>query len=166
MKSKEWWVCWHAWDSGAKCYNWVTASKTQISDLPEFLAPDDFLTLTPLQQLQHFCCKFPKIRFFTYLPRIEFFRIWHKLLKFDLLHENGYFIFIFWSDKTWVDDFDRPVLARQISYIRKNELNNQITDKSVIWEASEEIEWQITTLSNLWYNRKERKSQLRILMNK
>ena len=62
-------------------------------------------SLTPLLQLQLFRCKFPKIRFWTYLPWIEFFKIWRKLLKFDSLQHYQYVISIFWSDKTWVDDF-------------------------------------------------------------
>ena len=45
---------------------------------------------TPLLQSQHLCCKFRKIRFFTYLPWMEFFEIWRKLLKFDSLHDYQY----------------------------------------------------------------------------
>ena len=50
------------------------------------------MVLTPLLQLQHFCCKFPKILFFTYLPGMEFFKIWSKPLKFDSLHNYQYLI--------------------------------------------------------------------------
>ena len=89
-----------------------------------FLCRKKWGPLTPLLQLQRFRCKFPKIRFFTYLPWMKFFKIWRKLLKFDCLHHYQYFILIFLSDKTWVDDFWPPVLARQIRNLRKNVANH------------------------------------------
>ena len=45
---------------------------------------------------------------------MEFFENWREILKFDSLCDYQYFILIFWLDKTWVDDFRRPILARQM----------------------------------------------------
>ena len=39
---------------------------------------------------------------------MEFFRIRRKLLKFDSLHHYQYFILLFLSEKSWVDEFDPP----------------------------------------------------------
>ena len=73
------------------------------------------------------------------------FKIWRNLLKFDSLHHYQYFILIFSSEKTWVDDF-WPQFSR--ARYEMSERTYRITDKSVLREASKEKDFQMT--NNIW----------------